>query len=99
MISRALEIREKALGMEHPSVANVLKTLGKLYRDQRRYTDAEHTHPAYAAHSRESSRPRPPFEDGHSRSSQRYSFILSANSPGILNFATTRDDRLAYLAD
>ena len=36
-----LAIREKALGAEHPDVANSLNNLANLYQDQGRYTEAE----------------------------------------------------------
>jgi tetratricopeptide (TPR) repeat protein len=38
---RALIIREKALGPDHPDVAVSLNNLGELYRAQGRYADAE----------------------------------------------------------
>ncbi len=38
---RALAIREKALGPDHPDVATSLSTLALLYSDQGRYADAE----------------------------------------------------------
>jgi tetratricopeptide (TPR) repeat protein len=41
---RALAIREKALGPDHPDVANSLNNLARLYQDQHRYADAEPLH-------------------------------------------------------
>src|SRR5262249_7152012 len=38
---RVLAIREKALGRDHPDVAQSLNNLAELYRYQRRYADAE----------------------------------------------------------
>ena len=38
---RALAIREKALGPDHPDVAELLDNLGLLYTGQARYADAE----------------------------------------------------------
>src|SRR4029453_730245 len=38
---RALAIREKALGPEHPDVAQSLNNLASLYQTQGRYTEAE----------------------------------------------------------
>ena len=38
---RALEIREKVLGPDHPSVATTLNNLGGLYRAQGKYDEAE----------------------------------------------------------
>src|ERR1700737_1846913 len=38
---QALAIREKALGPDHPDVANSLNNLAELYRKQSRYGDAE----------------------------------------------------------
>ena len=38
---RALAIREKALGAEHPDVATNLNNLAELYRDQARYAEAD----------------------------------------------------------
>ena len=41
LYKRALAIREKALGPDHPDVATSLNNLAELYRDQGRYADAE----------------------------------------------------------
>ena len=41
LAQRALAIREKALGPNHPDVAMSLKNLASLYRNQGRYADAE----------------------------------------------------------
>jgi tetratricopeptide (TPR) repeat protein len=41
LADRALAIREKALGPDHPDVATSLNTLAELYREQGRYADAE----------------------------------------------------------
>ena len=41
---RALTIREKALGPDHPDVAMSLNNLAELYRAQGRYADAEPLH-------------------------------------------------------
>jgi tetratricopeptide (TPR) repeat protein len=41
MYRRALEIREKSLGKDHPSVANSLNNLAGLYREQGKYDEAE----------------------------------------------------------
>jgi CHAT domain-containing protein/tetratricopeptide (TPR) repeat protein len=38
---RALAIREKALGSNHPAVADSLRSLALLYRDQKRFAEAE----------------------------------------------------------
>ncbi|MFM8922531.1 MAG: tetratricopeptide repeat protein [Microcystis panniformis] len=38
---RALAIREKQLGAEHPHVANSLNNLADLYQSQGKYTEAE----------------------------------------------------------
>jgi tetratricopeptide (TPR) repeat protein len=38
---RALEIEEKALGSDHPKVANILHNLADLYCAQERYSEAE----------------------------------------------------------
>jgi hypothetical protein len=38
---RALAIREKALGPDHPSVATSLENLAELYRATKRNTEAE----------------------------------------------------------
>ena len=46
LAQRALAIREKALGPNHPGVATALNTLAVLYNNQGRYTDAE---PLYKA--------------------------------------------------
>ncbi|MBI3815570.1 MAG: tetratricopeptide repeat protein, partial [Nitrospinae bacterium] len=40
-VKRSLEIREKALGREHPDVAQSLNNLAELYRNAGRYSDAE----------------------------------------------------------
>src|SRR5262249_32131639 len=40
LYKRALAIREKALGRDHPDVATVLHNLSRLYDDQHRYADA-----------------------------------------------------------
>jgi tetratricopeptide (TPR) repeat protein len=40
-IPNFLEIREKALGPDHPDVASSLSSLGELYYSLRRYTQAE----------------------------------------------------------
>lgn len=37
----ALAIREKALGPDHPDVANSLNRLGEIYTTQGRYNEAE----------------------------------------------------------
>ncbi len=44
LLQRALAIREKALGPEHPRVATGLNNLASLYRDQGRYDEAEPLH-------------------------------------------------------
>jgi CHAT domain-containing protein/Tfp pilus assembly protein PilF len=41
LLKRALAVREKALGPDHPTVAPELNNLAKLYDDQNRYADAE----------------------------------------------------------
>ena len=41
LYKRALAIREKALGPDHPDVATSLNNLALLYDDQGRYADAE----------------------------------------------------------
>ena len=41
LYKRALAIREKALGPDHPDVAKSLNNLAGLYREQGRYADAE----------------------------------------------------------
>jgi tetratricopeptide (TPR) repeat protein len=41
LYKRALAIREKALGPDHPDIATSLNTLAELYRAQGRYADAE----------------------------------------------------------
>ena len=41
LYQRALAIREKALGPEHPDVANSLNNLAVLYRAQGKYAEAE----------------------------------------------------------
>ncbi len=41
LYKRALEIREKALGPDHPDVANSLNNLASLYDEQGRYGEAE----------------------------------------------------------
>ena len=41
LYKRALAIREKALGPDHPDVAQSLNNLADLYTAQGRYTDAE----------------------------------------------------------
>jgi tetratricopeptide (TPR) repeat protein len=41
LAQRALAIREKALGPEHPDVATSLNNLAVLYQAQGRYADAE----------------------------------------------------------
>jgi tetratricopeptide (TPR) repeat protein len=41
LYGRALAIREKALGSDHPNVAQSLDRLAVLYHNQRRYADAE----------------------------------------------------------
>ena len=41
LYKRSLAIREKALGPDHPDVAQSLNNLAVLYRDQGRYADAE----------------------------------------------------------
>ena len=41
LYQRALAIREKALGPEHPDVATSLNNLAQLYRDQGQYAKAE----------------------------------------------------------
>ena len=41
LYERALAIREKALGSEHPDVAQALNNLAVLYDAQGRYVDAE----------------------------------------------------------
>src|SRR6266705_554827 len=41
LAQRALAIREKALGPDHPDVASLLNNLAELYRAQGRYADAE----------------------------------------------------------
>ena len=41
LFKRALTIREKALGPDHPDVATTLNNLAELYHDQGRYADAE----------------------------------------------------------
>jgi hypothetical protein len=38
---RSLAIREKALGPDHPDVANSLNNMASLYHAQGRYADAE----------------------------------------------------------
>ena len=38
---RALAIREKSLGADHPDVANNLNNLANLYYDQRKYAEAK----------------------------------------------------------
>ena len=41
LYQRALAIREKALGSDHPDVAASLNNLAELYRDQGKYAEAE----------------------------------------------------------
>ena len=41
LAQRALAIREKALGPDHPDVALALNNLAELYRNQGRYAEAE----------------------------------------------------------
>src|SRR2546423_2636566 len=41
LAQRALAIREKALGADHPDVATSLNNLALLYKNQGRYADAE----------------------------------------------------------
>src|SRR5215468_11582404 len=41
LAQRALAIQEKALGPNHPSVANLLSNLAFLYHNQGRYAEAE----------------------------------------------------------
>ena len=41
LYQRALGIREKVLGPEHPAVATILNNLAELYRTQGRYAQAE----------------------------------------------------------
>jgi CHAT domain-containing protein/Tfp pilus assembly protein PilF len=41
LFRRSLAIREKALGPDHPDVAQSLNNLARLYREQGRYADAE----------------------------------------------------------
>ena len=40
LAQRALAIREKTLGLDHPDVVQSLDSLGSLYMKQRRYDDA-----------------------------------------------------------
>jgi len=42
LYKRALSIRERAVGTEHPLVAYLLNDLGVLYFDQGKQTEAEH---------------------------------------------------------
>jgi hypothetical protein len=49
---RGLAIREKALGQEHPDVAQSLNKLAELYDDQGRYAEAEPLLPASACDPR-----------------------------------------------
>src|SRR5882724_11841925 len=41
LLKRALAIREKALGPDHPDVAMSLNTLAALYQERGRYAEAE----------------------------------------------------------
>ena len=41
LYKRALAIREKALGQDHPDVARTLNNLAVVYKDQGKYADAE----------------------------------------------------------
>ena len=41
LYKRALEIKEKALGADHPAVAMTLNNLAVLYQGQAKYADAE----------------------------------------------------------
>ena len=41
LLNRALAIREKALGLEHPGTATSVNNLGGLYAGQGRYAEAE----------------------------------------------------------
>jgi tetratricopeptide (TPR) repeat protein len=41
LYKRALAIRQKSLGPDHPSVATSLQNLGRFYQLQGRYADAE----------------------------------------------------------
>src|SRR3954447_3261085 len=40
-IERALEIKEKKLGSQHPDVATTLNNLAQLYTNEKRFADAE----------------------------------------------------------
>ena len=41
LYKRSLAIRDKALGPDHPDVADSINNLAELYRAQARYADAE----------------------------------------------------------
>ena len=43
-LTRALVIREKGLGPEHPDTASTLNNLAVLYHDQGKYEEAESLH-------------------------------------------------------
>ena len=58
LYKRALAIREKTLGPDHPDVANSLNNLAGLYQDQRRYADAESLYKRTLAVRQEGARAR-----------------------------------------
>ena len=57
LANEVLAIREKALGPEHPDVAQSLNNLAELYRSQGRYADAEPLYQAQPGDPGEGARP------------------------------------------
>ena len=60
LLQRALDIREKALGPEHPDVADSLNNLAVLYHDQGKYGEAEPLYQRALAIDEKALRPRAP---------------------------------------
>ena len=60
LYKRALAIREKALGQDHPDVADILNNLAIVYENQGKYAEAEGLYQRALAIKREGARRRPP---------------------------------------
>ncbi len=74
LYKRALAIREKALGAEHPDVAQSLNNLAALYHDQGRYAEAEPLYERSLAIREKVLGPEHPYT---ARSLENYAALLS----------------------
>ena len=81
LYKRALAIKEKALGADHPDVANALDNLARVYDEQGKYADAEALHKRALAIRRRRSAPTTPLWPNPQQPGRLYERKASTPTP------------------